>query len=106
MGEEDKTERLCKKKEQSFHIIGRKWVGSIIHTLMDKPKRFTEIHEYIPDLSKKVLIERIKELEEFKIVERRVISERPVRTEYSLTKKGWELGIALRSIEEWADRWL
>ena len=61
---------------------------------------------FIPDLSKRVLNERIKELEECGIVLRNVITDRPVRTEYSLTKKGTELGRSLKAVETWAEKWL
>ena len=81
-------------------------MGLIIHTLMEEPKRFSEIQAFIPDLSKRVLNERIKELEECGIVLRNVITDRPVRTEYSLTKKGTELGRSLRPLEAWAEKWL
>jgi DNA-binding HxlR family transcriptional regulator len=86
--------------------MGKKWIGLIIHTLMEEPKRFSEIHVFIPELSKRVLNERMKELEENGIVLRNVIADRPVRTEYSLTKIGTELGRSLKALEEWADKWL
>ncbi|MEH7086277.1 helix-turn-helix domain-containing protein [Neobacillus drentensis] len=98
--------KLCNKVEECYHIMGKKWIGLIIHTLMEEPKRFSEIHAFIPDLSKRVLNERMKELEENGIVLRNVIADRPVRTEYSLTKKGTELGRSLQALEEWADKWL
>ena len=63
---------------------------------MEEPKRFSEIQTFIPDLSKRMLNERIKELEDCGIVLRNVITDRPVRTEYSLTKKGIELGNLLK----------
>ena len=96
---------LCEKVEQSYHIVGKKWVGLIIHTLMEGPKRFSEIQTFIPDLSKRMLNERMKELEDCGIVLRNVITERPVRTEYSLTRKGHELGKALKTVESWAEKW-
>jgi DNA-binding HxlR family transcriptional regulator len=102
----DTENKLCSKVEECYHILGKKWVGLVIHTLMDEPKRFSEIHTFIPDLSKRVLNERMKELEEQGIVLRNVIADRPVRTEYSLTKKGTELGQSLIALEEWADKWL
>ncbi|PQP86877.1 hypothetical protein CPT76_27620 [Paenibacillus sp. AR247] len=71
----------------------------------EEPKRFSEIHAYIPDLSKRMLNERIKELEDNGIIIRNVITERPIRTEYSLTRKGTELGRALQAVEEWAEKW-
>jgi DNA-binding HxlR family transcriptional regulator len=102
----DAENKLCSKVEECYHILGKKWVGLVIHALMEEPKRFSEIHTFIPDLSKRVLNERMKELEENGIVLRNVIADRPVRTEYSLTKKGTELGRSLKSLEAWADKWL
>ncbi|RFB12127.1 transcriptional regulator [Bacillus sp. HNG] len=99
-------ERECSKVEELYHMIGKKWMGLIIHTLMEEPKRFSEIHSSIPDLSKRMLNERIKELEDCGLVLRNVITDRPVRTEYSLTKKGHELGKALKTVEDWANNWL
>jgi DNA-binding HxlR family transcriptional regulator len=98
---------VCNAKvEKCYQIIGKKWMGLIIHTLMVEPKRFSELHAYIPDLSKRMLNERIKELEDSGIVLRNVITDRPVRTEYSLTKKGTELGRSLKVVETWAEKWL
>ncbi|RED58495.1 winged helix-turn-helix transcriptional regulator [Cohnella lupini] len=100
------TDTICEKVEHVHDIISKKWVSSIIHTLMEEPKRFSEINAYIPDLSKRVLNERVKDLEDMGIVIRNVITERPIRTEYSLTRKGVELGRALKGLEEWANKWV
>src|SRR3954470_15495234 len=102
----DTENKLCSKVEECYHIMGKKWMGLIIHTLRAEPKRFSEIHSFIPDLSKRVLNERMKELEDTGIVLRNVIADRPVQTEYLLTKKGTELGQSLKALEEWADKWL
>jgi DNA-binding HxlR family transcriptional regulator len=48
----------------------------------------------------------MKVLEDCGIILRNVITDRPVRTEYSLTKKGTELGKSLKSVEAWAEKWL
>ncbi|UHA76050.1 winged helix-turn-helix transcriptional regulator [Paenibacillus sp. 481] len=104
--EQKHQKHLCEKVETSHQIIGKKWVALIVHCLMEEPKRFSEIHAFIPDLSKRVLNERMKELEENGIVLRNVIPERPIRTEYCLTKKGTELGKALKAVEDWALKWL
>lgn len=104
---ENKHEKLvCDKVETAHQLIGKKWVNLIIHTLMEEPKRFSEINSYIPDLSKRVLNERMKELEEYGVVIRNVITDRPIRTEYSLTRKGSDLGKALLAVEDWANKWL
>ncbi len=106
MSEENQEHKLCSKIEDCYHLMGKKWTGLIIHTLMEEPKRFGEIHSFIPDLSKRMLNERIKELEDYGIILRNVITDRPVRTEYSLTKKGTELGRSLQAVEAWAEKWL
>jgi DNA-binding HxlR family transcriptional regulator len=97
---------LCPKIERSFELLGKRWTGLIIYVLFSGPKRFSEINAIIPDLSKRVLTERMKELEEHGIVLRHVIPERPVRTEYLLTKKGTELGKILGPISQWANNWV
>ncbi|MBV7509137.1 helix-turn-helix transcriptional regulator [Bacillus sp. sid0103] len=97
---------LCPEVEKTFELIGKKWTGLIIYVLLSGPKRFSEINLLIPDLSKRVLTERLKELEEHGIVLRHVIPERPVRTEYLLTKKGSELAKILGPISQWATSWM
>lgn len=106
MTKQNTKNELCRKVEESYHIIGKKWMGLIIYALMTEPKRFSEIHTFIPDLSKRMLNERMKELEDSGIVIRNVITDRPVRIEYSLTKKGNDLGTALQAVESWAEKWL
>ena len=106
MIEKQQQDPLCNRVVECYHIIGKKWIGLIIHTLMEKPKRFSEIHVFIPDLSKRMLNERIKELEDGGLVLRNVITDRPVKIEYSLTQKGIDLGRALRTVEKWAEKWL
>ncbi|WP_342561362.1 helix-turn-helix domain-containing protein [Paenibacillus sp. FSL R7-0345] len=97
---------LLAKVEHAYHIVGKKWVNFIFHVLMEGPKRFSELHTLIPDLSKRILNERLKELEGCGLLTRTVIPDRPVRTEYSLTPKGQELGAALSHVEKWAVKWL
>jgi DNA-binding HxlR family transcriptional regulator len=94
------------KVEKSFELIGKRWTGLIIYVLMSGPKRFSEIHKIIPDLSKRMLTERMKELEEYGIVLRHVITERPIRAEYILTRKGTELGKILGPISQWGESWM
>ena len=60
----------------------------------------------MPDLSDRLLSERMKELERCGIVERHVAATSPVRVEYALTDRGRELEPALAELKGWADRWL
>ena len=106
MNKETDKEKVCNKIEEAYHIIGKKWMCLIVSSLMKEPKRFSEINSFIPELSKRMLTERMKELEDCGIILRNVITERPIRTEYSLTKKGHHLGVALQPVEAWAENWL
>jgi DNA-binding HxlR family transcriptional regulator len=73
---------------------------------MDGPLRFSEVAQAVPELSDRLLSERMKELEARGIVSRRVISGPPLRVEYELSKMGHELEPALSELERWANRWL
>ncbi|MBP2001663.1 DNA-binding HxlR family transcriptional regulator [Paenibacillus shirakamiensis] len=100
------NENTFKQGEKGYLILGKKWTGLIIFALIDGPRRFNEVHTLIPVLSKRVLNERMKELEATGIVIRNVITERPTRIEYSLTTMGRELTVALKPVEQWSQKWL
>ena len=94
----DEPKDIQPKVEKSFELIGKKWTGLIIYVLMSGPS--------IPALSRRLVTERIKELEDHGIVVRNVIPDRPIRSEYSLTQKGTELGKILGPISQWAESWV
>jgi DNA-binding HxlR family transcriptional regulator len=104
IGEE--RESCCSAYHQAIELIGKRWTGAILFVLMDGPLRFSEVKVLVPDLSDRLLSERMKELESEGIVERRVIDDMPVRVEYTLTKKGRALEPAVRSLKVWARSWL
>jgi Predicted transcriptional regulators len=97
---------LCPKFESAFELIGKRWVGLIIRVLQTGPKRFKELAESIPNVSGKVLTERLKELECEGIISRMVYSEMPVRIEYSLSSKGEELLPVFDELQKWAVKWV
>ena len=74
--------------------------------LMESRCRFATLRKEIPEITDRMLSERLSELEQEGIVERTVIPETPVRVEYALTKKGRALGDAIDAISAWADRWV
>ena len=86
--------------------MGRRWTGAILRVLMDGPLRFSEISQSVPELSDRLLSERMKELEARGIVQRTVHPGPPVRVEYSLSRMGHELEPALSELQRWAKRWL
>ncbi len=92
----------CTYYHRAVELIGKRWTGAIVSVLLGGPLHFSEIRELVPEISDRLLSERLKELEAEGIVERRVIDGSPVRTEYSLTAKGSALEPALRTLETWA----
>lgn len=73
----------------------KKWTINIIKSIYLGNKRFNEILNTFPDLSNKVLSDRLKELEQKKILKKEIKSTTPLRVEYSLTKKGLSLNKVL-----------
>ncbi|MGO9973144.1 MAG: winged helix-turn-helix transcriptional regulator [Solirubrobacteraceae bacterium] len=98
----------CPLYHEAVELVGRRWTGAIIRVLMDtaRPMRFSEIGQSVPELSDRLLSERMKELESRGIVKRQVIPGPPVRVQYSLSPMGLELEPALSELQRWAARWL
>ena len=97
--------QLCTRFHEAIELIGRKWTGAIVFLLLKGPSRFTALREAIPDITDRMLSERLQELEREAILERKVLPETPVRVEYSLTKKGRALASAVDAIADWAHKW-
>src|ERR671928_1440517 len=96
----------CPLYHEAVELVGRRWTGAILRVLMDGPLRFSEVAQAVPELSDRLLSERMKELERRGMVKRRVISGPPLRVEYSLSRMGRELEPALSALQNWARRWL
>jgi DNA-binding HxlR family transcriptional regulator len=96
----------CVFYHRAVELIGKRWSGAIVAVLMDGPLHFSEIRDLVPDISDRLLSERLKELEAEGIVRRRVIDGSPVRTEYALTNKGAALEPSVRALQGWAQHWL
>jgi DNA-binding HxlR family transcriptional regulator len=97
----------CPRLHEAVELVGKRWSGAIIAVLLEGGSmRFSEIAQAIPQLSDRLLSERMKELEARGIVERHVHADSPVRVEYELTDMGRELAPALAELKGWAHRWL
>ena len=92
--------RCCPHYHQAVELIGRRWTGAIVAVLLEhEPLRFGEITGAVPDLSDRMLSERIKELEHHGLVARRDGA-------YALTEMGRDLAPAVGALQVWAHRWL
>ena len=98
----------CPHLHEAVELIGKRWTGAIVYVLLQarEPLRFSEVGSAVPELSDRLLSERMKELEARGIVARNVHAEAPVRVEYELTEMGRELAPALRELRRWAMRYL
>ena len=74
--------------ETTFRIIGKRWTVLIIREILRGHTQFNRFIENIEGITPKVLTERLRELEHLGIIRRRIVSEYPVRLEYSLTDLG------------------
>lgn len=99
-------EPVCPLFHEAIELVGRRWTGAILRALMDGPLRFSEVAAVIPELSDRLLSERMKELESRGLVRREVIPGPPLRVRYGLSQMGHELEPALGELQRWARRWL
>jgi DNA-binding HxlR family transcriptional regulator len=102
----DISSRVCSRFHRAVELIGGRWTGAIIQTLLQGPTRYAFIKAAIPDITDRMLSERLRTLEGEDVLIRRVVPESPVRVEYELTEKGRSLDAALREIAGWAERWI
>lgn len=83
-------------------LIGHKWHPVILQTLFVQDEcGFSELHAAIDDISNKMLSDSLTTLEERELIERVVVSEKPVRVRYNLTDRGRRMGPILESMIDW-----
>jgi DNA-binding HxlR family transcriptional regulator len=97
---------LCARFHQAVELIGARWTGAILQILMRGPVRYADLRAAVPDISDRMLCERLRELEEAEIVVRSVSVDPPVRVDYRLSEKGKALEPALNAIGRWAEQWV
>ncbi|MDT7014239.1 winged helix-turn-helix transcriptional regulator [Levilactobacillus namurensis] len=96
---------LCPRLEQTFTFLGKKWNGLIIDVLLeDGPQRFRDLAHKVSRCSDRVLVERLKELEQNGVIVRRTYPDKAL-IEYDLTTKGREFRNVMTAIHAWSDKW-
>ena len=102
----DRFASFCPRYHHAVELVGRRWTGAVIRVLLNGRARYHELRAAIPDISDRMLSERLRELELEGVIERVVVPETPVRVEYELTEKGRALEPVVRAIAKWAERWV
>jgi len=97
---------LCSRFHRASELIGRRWTGAIIFVLLKSRCRFAALRGAVPEITDRMLSERLQELEQEGILERTVIPDTPVRVEYALTRKGRALASTIDAIADWAHKWI
>ncbi len=89
--------------EKGMRLIGGKWKGSLIYQLKDGPVRFNDLVRLLGGASKKIIDQRLKELENEGMVARTVLSERPLAVSYELTEFGQTALKILDDLRVWSE---
>jgi len=98
--------QMCPRYEHAIQLLGKRWTGLLLDSLMQGPRRFCELTAAVEGLSDRVLSDRLRELELEGIIERIVYPQIPVRVEYRLTDKGRDLKPVVEAIHAWAEHWI
>jgi DNA-binding HxlR family transcriptional regulator len=102
----DHSALSCAGFQRAIEFIGRRWNGAILYVLLDGPCRFNELLARVPNISDRLLTERLRELEAEGMVTREVQPGPPVRVVYELTDAGRALNEVIQSISTWARAWM
>jgi DNA-binding HxlR family transcriptional regulator len=89
----------CPHFHRAIELIGRRWTGAILQSLLDGTTRFSDIRDSVPGLSDRLLSERLRELEELGVVERNADAR---DVQYRLTEVGEGIEPVLDSVGDWA----
>jgi DNA-binding HxlR family transcriptional regulator len=85
-------------------IIGGKWKPLILYYLQEGTLRFGQLQKRLPGTTKKMLTQRLRELERDEIIHRKIYAQVPPRVEYSLTRHGQSLRPILVLMSAWGRR--
>ena len=106
-GELDGAPRRCPYYHEAVELLGRRWTGAIVEVLLQAgPLRFSEIRDAVPDLSDRLLSQRLRDLEDRGLIERIDHPGPPPHVRYALTPMGRALEPAVAALEAWGRRWL
>jgi DNA-binding HxlR family transcriptional regulator len=89
--------------QSTLRVLGGKWKILILWNIRDQPKRFSELKRLIPEISEKILIQQLRDLEKDGIVYRNDHAEVPPRVDYSFTEHGTSLKPVLRTLCNWGE---
>ncbi len=87
---------------QMFDLVGDRWTSSVLFVIGEDVKRYSELQRQIPGVSKKMLTQTLRRLEQAGLVSRKVYPVVPPRTEYRLTALGKSILQPVTALADWA----
>ncbi|GII33016.1 winged helix-turn-helix transcriptional regulator [Planotetraspora mira] len=90
----------------AFDVLTRRWVPQVLYLLCQRQARFSELARALPTMSRRVLMQRLRQLEDEQLIQRIVTPGPPTRITYEITDLGAGLGATLRHAEMWGERYL
>jgi len=99
----EKRDRVKCNIEVAMEAIDGKWKILILWYLKDEKKRFNELQKSIYGITQKMLIQKLRELEQDGIVHRKIYPVVPPKVEYSLTEYGETLKPILKQLYFWGE---
>src|SRR3954447_26032903 len=100
----EEIKHICTNFHKTIEFIGKRWMGSVIFSLLEGPKRYHEIISSIPGISDRLLTERLRDLESEGLIEKRVIATSPKKVVYELTPAGKELEEVIQVLMKWVKK--
>ena len=90
--------------ERTLRVIGGRWKVFVLYFLFEGPQRLSELRRLIPDVSQKVLVQQLREMEEHGLVSREVFPQVPARVDYAVTPLGQSLAPVIATLCDWGRR--
>jgi len=89
---------------KTLELVGDRWTLLLVRDLLGGTRRFQDLEASLPGIAPNILSDRLKLMEEHRLVRRRFYSDHPPRAEYALTDKGRDLGTVVGALAAWGSR--
>lgn len=90
--------------ETAIDALAGKWKILILWYLKDEKKRFNELQKLLPNVTQKMLVQKLRELEQDGLIHREVYPVVPPKVEYSLNEYGKTIIPILKELYKWGDK--
>ena len=88
---------------RAVEVLGERWTMLIVRDLLCGPTRFNDLARQLGGASKKMVSQRLREMEDLGLVRRKVVTARPVAVTYEITDFGRSALVILRQLKDWAE---